>query len=124
MKRILPRRKAKPVRVKRGPSPAYKGEGHGRREEPGDAAPKNPPAYGDRNVGKVGLGTGETPSGLQATPAVTALISRGPVKWSGKPGWGLLGASSTDDGKDNITLPEGRGPALLMRRKRVRAGEC
>jgi hypothetical protein len=124
MKRILPRRYLSPERDKREPSPASEGEGHGRREEPGRAAPKNPPAYRERNVGIAELGTGEAPSGLQATPAVTALISRGPVKWSGKPGWGLGGASSTDDGKDNTTLPEGRGPALLMRPKRVRVREC
>jgi hypothetical protein len=75
-------------------------------------------------IGRVDLGTGETPSGLEATPAVTVLISGTPVKWSGKPDWGVGGAHSTDDGKDNITLPEGRSPALLMCRTRVRVGEC
>jgi len=115
MKRILPRRNVEPVRVKGEPSPVDRGEGHGRREEPGDAALKNPPAYGERNVGTVDLGTGEAPPGLQATPAVTAPISGSPVKWSGKPDWGVGGAYITYDGKDNITLPKGRSPALLMR---------
>ena len=46
------------------------------------------------------------------------------MKWSGKPGWGVGGAHSTEDSKDNITLQEGRGPALLVRPKRVRVREC
>ena len=37
---------------------------------------KNPPAYGERNVRIVGLGTGETPPGPWATPVVTDPISR------------------------------------------------
>ena len=77
-------------------------------------------------IGRVDLGTGETPPGLEATPSVTVPISGTPVKWSGKPGWGVGGAHSTTPGrgKDNITLPEGRGPALPMRPKRVRVREC
>jgi hypothetical protein len=85
---------------------------------------KNPPAYGERNVGKAGLGTGETPPGLQATSVVIISISSDPVKGGGKPGWGVGGAHTTDDGKDSITLPEGRGPTLLKRLKRVRVREC
>ena len=100
------------------------GEGHGRREGLGRAAPKNPPVYGERNVGTVGLGTGETPPGLLVTPAVTDPISGSTVKGEGKPDWGVGGVHSTDDGKDNITLPEGRGTTLFVRPKEVRAREC
>ena len=57
-------------------------------------------------------------------PVVTASISSNPVKGSGKPGWGVGGAHSTDDGKDSITLSEGRSPTLLERLKRVRVREC
>jgi len=48
------------VGTKREPSPYYVGEGHGRCEELGGAAPKNPAAYGGRNGCTVGHGTGET----------------------------------------------------------------
>ena len=57
-------------------------------------------------------------------PVVTAAISSGPVKGSEKPGWGVGGAHSTDEGEESITLPEGRSPALLVRPKRVRVREC
>jgi len=70
------------------------------------------------------LGTGETPHGLQATSVVTASINSNPVKRSGKPGGGVGGAHNTDNGKDSITLPEGRGPTLFKRLKRVRVREC
>ena len=85
---------------------------------------KNPPAYGERNARKADLGTGETPAGLLATPMVTDLISGEPAKGKGKPAGGVGGVHSTDDGKDNITLPEGRDPTLSARPKRVRAREC
>jgi len=88
------------------------------------AVPKNPPAYGERNVRRVGLGTGEAPVGLRATPVVTDPISGNPAKGKGKPAWGVGGVHSTEDGEDNITLPEGRDPALSARPKRVRAREC
>ena len=39
------------------------------------AVPKNPSAYGERNVRIVDLGTGETPLGSQATLEVTNPIS-------------------------------------------------
>ena len=100
------------------------GEDQGRREGLGRAAPKNPPVYGERNVGIVDLGTGETPPGLLVTPAVTDPISGDTVKREGKPGRGVGGAHSTDDGKDNITMPEGRGTTLFERPKKVRAREC
>jgi len=57
-------------------------------------------------------------------PVVTDPISSNTVKGSGKPSWGVGGAHSTDDGKDSITLPEGRSPTLLKRLKRVRVREC
>ena len=57
-------------------------------------------------------------------PVVTASISSNSVKRSGEPGWGVGGAHNTDDGKDSITLSEGRGPTLFKRLKRVRAREC
>jgi len=46
------------------------------------------------------------------------------VKCNGKPGRGVGGAHSTEEGKDSITLLEGRGPTLLRRLKKVRAREC
>ena len=57
-------------------------------------------------------------------PVVTASISSDPVKGGGKSGWGVGWAHSTGDGKDSITLSEGRSPALLVRPKRVRVREC
>src|SRR6266516_1625331 len=50
------------------PSPGSQGEGHGKGEEPGCAAPRNLPAYGALNVQKVAAGTGEAlpgPGGLR-----------------------------------------------------------
>jgi hypothetical protein len=41
------------------PSPEEKGEGQGSGEKPGDAAVKDSPAYGARNVRIVAAGTGE-----------------------------------------------------------------
>lgn len=55
IKRSLPRRD----RAEGEPSPEPQGEGHGRCEEPGSAAPKDSPAYGARNVQKGTAGTGE-----------------------------------------------------------------
>ncbi len=52
---------------KEEPSPAGKGEGQGRREVPGSAAPKNLPAYGKWNASKVTHGTGEALPGPSAT---------------------------------------------------------
>ena len=49
------------------------GEGHGRREAPGHAAPKNPPAYGARNGERVDVETGES----RLRPAVTQPSERG-----------------------------------------------
>jgi hypothetical protein len=43
----------------REPSPAKMGEGHGRREELGSAAPMDPPGYGERNGWTADHGTGE-----------------------------------------------------------------
>ena len=52
-----------PARDKGEPSRVCHGEGHGRREAPGDATPKNPSGYGERNGQMVGVGTGEALSG-------------------------------------------------------------
>ena len=114
MKRILPRRKWIPSRGKGEPSPANVGEGHGRREDLGNAAPKNPAAYGERNAGPVGPGTGETPLCPLTTSRVTGPISSDPAKWHGMPRWGVGGAHITADGADNITHP--REGALLCSR--------
>jgi len=54
-----------------GAEPFNPGEGQGSGEEPGEATVKNPPAYGERDVEKALDGTGEIPSGQQATIAVT-----------------------------------------------------
>lgn len=58
-----PQHKAKPAAslmlLKEEPSPAHQGEGHGRGEEPENAASRNLPAYGARNVRTVAVGTGE-----------------------------------------------------------------
>lgn len=113
-----------PARVKREPSPARGGEGHGRREDPGCAASKNPPAYRERNAERVGLGTGETPLSPQATLVVTDSISGDPVKRIRMFRRGVGWAHSTEDGEDNITSPEERSPALLIRLKKVRVREC
>ena len=50
-------------------------QGHGRREEPGKAASKNPPAYGERDVVKVDDGTGEISQDQWPTTNVTVDIS-------------------------------------------------
>jgi len=46
-----------------GAEPFMHGEGHRSGEEPGNAAVKNPPAEGERDVVKVGDGTGEVSPG-------------------------------------------------------------
>src|SRR6266566_9847210 len=52
--------------AKEEPSPGRQGEGQGRGEEPGSAAPRNLPAYGARNAQKVAAGTGEALPGPAA----------------------------------------------------------
>ena len=52
--------------AKEEPSPGRQGEGQGRGEEPGSAAPKNLPAYGARNAQTVAAGTGEALPGPAA----------------------------------------------------------
>jgi hypothetical protein len=58
-----------------GAEPFIPGEGQGSGEEPGEAAVKNPPAYGERDAVKADDGTGEISSGQQSTTAVTTGIS-------------------------------------------------
>ena len=58
-----------------GAEPIIRGEGQGSGEDPGEAAAKNPPAYGERDVVKADDGTGEISSGQQATTAETTGIS-------------------------------------------------
>ena len=55
---------------------------------------------------------------------VTVAINRAPAKCDGKPGRGVGGAHTTEDGRDSTTLSEGRGPTLLMRPEKVRVREC
>ena len=74
-----PQHQAKPAAslvVEEEPSPAVQGEGHGRGEDPGSAAPKNLPAYGAWNVWKVTTGTGEAlpgPVTLRRLPELPVL---------------------------------------------------
>ena len=70
------------------------------------------------------MGTGETRPGRLVTSGVSDPISGGPAKWEEKPGWGVGGAHSTEDGEDNKTSQEGRGPTLLVRAEEVRVREC
>jgi hypothetical protein len=63
----------------REPSPDYGGEGHGRCEDLGCAAPMNPPAYGGWNgctarhrTGEIRLGTGSRVTGVPSRGAPVA----------------------------------------------------
>ena len=58
-----------------GAEPFSEGEGQGSGEDPGEAAVKSPPAYGERDVVKADDGTGEISFDQQATTAVTTGIS-------------------------------------------------
>jgi hypothetical protein len=51
---------------------------------------------------------------------VTDPINCDAAKWEGMLDGGVGDAHSTEDGKDNITLQEGRGVTLFTRPKRVR----
>ena len=55
-----------------------KSEGHGRGEDSGDAASKNSPAYGERNVGKAGSATREISRGRKPTSFDTSGIYEAP----------------------------------------------
>src|SRR4029077_19143958 len=77
IKRTLQRRQPPPAcqGKEREPSPYYGGEGHGRCEDLGCAAPRNPSAYGGWNgctahhrTGEIRLGTGVVAAGCR--PAV------------------------------------------------------
>jgi hypothetical protein len=57
--------------------PVSDGEGHGGCEEAENAAPKNFPAWGGRDVVKAGDGTGEVSRGQWPTSPVTARGGRG-----------------------------------------------
>jgi len=100
------------------------GEGHGRREAPGDAAPKNPPAYRARNGERASVGTGES----LLRPAARSRWNVGSYKSEDEVGHlrrgSRRGAYGTDDGDDNTTSPEGRLPALSMRPGGGKSGEC
>ena len=58
------------------------------------------------------------------TSNVTDPINCNTAKWAGMLGGGVGDAHSTEDGKDNITLLEGRGVALFARLKRVRGASA
>ena len=100
------------------------GEGHGRHDKNLEQCQRTLQRTGSGMSGKLAWELGRPHLVCRRRPMVTAPISRGTVKRSGKPGWGVGGAHSTDDGKDSITLSEGRVPTLLKRPKRVRVREC
>jgi hypothetical protein len=58
-----------------GAEPVSDGEGNRSGEEPGEAAVKNPPALGERDVVTVGDGTGEVSLGRRPKSVVTTGIS-------------------------------------------------
>jgi hypothetical protein len=91
-------------------------EGHGRGEELGEAAPRNPPGYRERNVQKVSSGTGEALPG-PATAGVRRAITGEPREVRAGQEGGGWGRSSDDD-RDNTTRFEGRTPAGATREKR------
>ena len=75
IKGILQRRYVSPKGEKGEPSLCNLGEGHGRGEESGEAASKDSPAYGERNVETVGGGTREISYSRGLTSFVTSGIS-------------------------------------------------
>ena len=94
------------------PSRVCHGEGHGRGEELGDAASKNPPGYGEWNAQKVNSGTGETlpdPATAGAKHAITGEPREVRAGQEGG-GWGR----PTDHGRDNTTRSR-EGPLLGRR---------
>src|SRR6266704_6769534 len=95
------------------PSPGRQGEGHGRGEEPGAAAPRNLPAYGARNAQKVAAGTGEALPG----PAACCRRSVAPYNRCRAGKWvasreGVGGGRSTARA-DGTTEPAAREGPLL-----------
>lgn len=64
------------------PSPLHQGEGHGSGVDPGNAAVKNSPAYGARNVLIVAAGTGEALPG----PAICGIVAGAAGSITGNPG--------------------------------------
>jgi hypothetical protein len=127
MKRNLQRRDAPRPRcraAKREPSRSHNGEGHGRREEPGRAASKNPPAYlgVERSDGRPGNWRGPPrpgPAGARAGLPITAARE---VAASRE---GVGGGRSSEEGRDNTTRSERRTPASSTHPGAVRrADEC
>lgn len=78
-----------------------------------DAAPKNPPGYGRRYVGKERDGTGETlPDSGAVRPQADRIRAELEIgKRQEGVGWG----HSTDEGRTSISRPEGRTPASSVR---------
>lgn len=117
-------------RHKREPSSAKMGEGHGRREDLGGAAPTNPPGYGGRNgctadhgTGEIRLGTGsERPRVANPRcPVAAKPISSDPAKRRSaeRKSEGAIGSW---DGVDDITR-QSEGPlAGCASRTRTAAG--
>jgi hypothetical protein len=102
--------------TKRELSPCYLGEGHGRREELGGAAPKNPPAYRGRNGCTVGHGTGEARLGTGATAAGCQPAVPGNSETYKQRSCevverraGVGGGHTSEEGVDNITR-QSKGP--------------
>src|SRR6266540_754379 len=111
----------------REPSLARWGEGHGRGEALGNAAPKNPAAYGTWNGGRVVVGTGETrlrPSSETAREAdrVGGLGATNPISGQpdevGESGAGVGGGHSSDEGVDNRTRRSEGPPAECAAQRR------
>ena len=79
--------------------------------------PTNPPAYGAWNGRKVAMGTGESllgPEGCGVLGKRCLTYNRVTGKWRGGRE-AVGGGSSTGDGRDNTTRPEGRAPTSPMR---------
>src|SRR5918911_4978463 len=81
---------------KREPSRECHGEGHGRGEELGDAASKNPPGYREWNAQKVNSGTGEALPG-PATAGARRSITGEPREVSAGQEGGGWGCSTSDE---------------------------
>src|SRR6266508_6037169 len=116
----------------REPSLARWGEGHGRGEALGNAAPKNPAAYGTLNGGRVVVGTGETrlrPSSETAREADRAggLGATNPISGApdemGESGAGVGGGHSSDEGVDNRTR-RSEGPLAECAAQLARQRDC
>ena len=113
------------------PSPSKMGEGHGRREDLGLAAPMDPPGYGGRNgrtahdgTGEIRLGTGMTVAGCQpVTPGSGETYKQRScevVERRAEVG----GGHSSDDDWDNRTRSERRASSRVCSASWERLRAC